>query len=216
MKQTLLQLLGKEIKTERLILKKMTAKDTDLLWKIFKEKGSTWYFPDWSARPTRKDIKNDLRHRYYQYCFYIDVRSEKFSDINEELHRGYYHYYAIIHKKSRKFLGFLYVEAYWDYDPRCRHFYMSYFLHQKYEKNGYMTESVRAVCEKMRYCRTPYRITLTINSKNKKSLRVAQKCGFNWKDTCFVNYYSLIPPRYKKPFYSEYEEVDWDNLTNVA
>lgn len=216
MKLTLLKLLGREIKTERLILKKMTSKDTGLLWKLYKEKGFKWYNGQSEDRPNRKEIKYDLSHCCYTSWIIFCGESYKFYDIDEESSYNYCQYYAIIHKKSGKFLGFLNVDVDKDYDSRSKNFFITYFLHQKYEKNGYMTEAVRAVCDKIRYCRTPYRISFRINPKNKKSLRVAQKCGFNWTDTDFINIYSLIPPRYKKPWYAENEEVDWDNLMNVA
>ena len=208
---TLKKLLGKEIKTERLILKKMTSKDTNLLRKLYKEKGFKWYNPNCKVLPSRKEIKHDLSQNWYYSLIIFPGDCEKFYDFDDETIYNYLHYYAIIHKKSKKFLGMLNVEVDRDYDTRCRNFTIAYFLHQKYERNGYMTEAVRGVCDKIRYCRIPYRISLRINKNNKKSLRVAQKCGFNWKDTDFLNIYSLIPPRYKERLYSKNEEVDWDN-----
>ena len=70
-----------------------------------------------------------------------------------------------------------------------------------------MSEAVSAVCRKMKKYRTPYRVNLCIDNKNKKSLRVAQKCGFDWKDTCFTNIYSLVPPRHEKFLNNTIEKI---------
>ena len=188
MKQTLPQLLGYKIETKRLILERMTPKSANLLWKLYKEKGSNWYFTYWKALPTRKEIKCDLSYRYSPH-------------------------FAIIHKKTNKFLGLLTVWE--DGYPMRKEYYISYFLHQRYEKNGYMSEAVSAVCCKMKKCHTPYMITLSIDKRNKKSLRVAQKCGFDWGSTFFVNHYSFVPARYEKSFYGKIEKIDWSSL-NVA
>ena len=188
MEQTLRQLLGDRIETKRLILKRMTPKDAHLLWKLYKEKGNQWFFPSWKKLPTRKEIMSDLNYR-------------------EEPH------YAIIHKKNKKFLGLVGMYGGREFISAGRVFYIFYFLHQQYEGNGYMTEAVNALCRKLRHCHTPYRITLSIDEKNRKSLRVAQKCGFDWKATDFCHHFTLVPPRYEKPLYKGIEKVDWDSLT---
>lgn len=187
---TLRQLLGSRIETERLILIRMTPKNANLIWNLYKEKGVKWYFPNRETLPTRKDIKYHLSCRCSPH-------------------------FAIIHKNAQEFLGFIEVDVWSEYFSGVKEFCFSYFLHQKYEKNGYMSEAVSAVCRKMKKYRTPYRVNLCIDNKNKKSLRVAQKCGFDWKDTCFTNIYSLVPPRHEKFLNNTIEKIDW-NIMNLC
>ena len=186
--QTLQQLLGKRIETKRLILERMTPKSANHIWKLYKEKGSNWFFPSWKPIPTRKEIK-------------------------EELSFSFLPHYAIIHKKTKKFLGLIIVWV--DSYPKDQEFYLAYYLHKKYERNGYMTETVSAICRKMKKCHYPYLITVSIDPRNKKSLRVAQKCGFDWESTCFAHWHTFVLPRYENYFYRKIKQFDWSSL-NVA
>lgn len=200
MHQTLRHIFGKKIETRRLSLQKMTQKDCPKFWKLLKEKGIQWYMPYRNESLTRKDIRCWLKQA------------------NPELDRYYgryyenHLYYGITCKYNKQFLGIIELNPNRDNYQGGTELYLAYFLHKKCEGNGYMTEAVKAICDKMKHYCFPYRITLFIDLRNKKSLGIAKRCGFDWKDTFWIGHFSLIPPRYKNHLLSEVIRVDWTGL----
>lgn len=143
------------LKTERLILRKLTENDFDAMYKIFSDVDVNKFLP-WFPLKTIEDVKT----------FYIEQYEKKYKQ--EKAYN-----YAICLKEDNRPIGYINVSMNESYD-------FGYGLSKELWNKGIITEAGRVVIEQLREAGIPY-ITATHDINNPRSGKVMQKLGMKYQ-----------------------------------
>ena len=142
----------KKINTSRLVLKALSSRDCDNLHLILGDPETAWWFDS----------------------FVLDDREL----IEYFIHRGNMsrdsRQYGIYEKGSDTVIGVIQVYTRWKENERE----LGYVLSKDYRGKGYMTEAVKAVCDRIFYNPAVEAVALRVLPINLSSLAVARKAGF--------------------------------------
>lgn len=143
------------LETERLILRKFTENDLDVIYKIFSDKEVNTFLP-WFPLKTLNDVK----------AFYETRFAEKYDE-----ERAYN--YAICLKENDYPIGYVNVDMNESYD-------FGYGIRKEFWHRGIVTEACKAVIEQLKNDGIPF-ITATHDVNNPKSGEVMKRLGMKYK-----------------------------------
>ena len=141
--------------TSRLILRRFTPEDAPALFEILRDEEVNTFLP-WFPVKTLEEARQHLQERYLsQYS------------------RPQSYHYAVCLREENQPIGYVNVS-----DNESRDF--GYGLRKEYWHQGIITETAKAVVEKLRRDAVPY-ITATHDVNNPRSGAVMQKLGMKYQ-----------------------------------
>ena len=145
----------RSIETPRLVLRQLTAADSGDLLAFLGDYDTAW----WADLPRFKDLDE----------------VEDFIEWGNLLFNG--EQYGICEKGSDRVVGLLQVSQFGT-PGRVRERELGYILSKDFRGRGYMTEAVRAVCERLFSDGFVEEVSLEVLPFNLPSQGVARRCGF--------------------------------------
>ena len=146
-----------EIKTEDILLRKITSQDLDALCVIYQNPNVFRYIPG-DAKKSRETVRHLVDH------FERDFRKGK------ELFLG-----ICLPESPDQLLG---VAEMFHYDPRVNMVTVGYRLDEQHWGKGYAARAMRALCAYLFDEIGIRRIQAFVMPENPASIRVLEKCGF--------------------------------------
>lgn len=142
------------LETDRLVLRKMTADDVDDLFAIGSDPETSY----WAGMAPMETPDEAHDYIYMGNCFAEEVQ------------------YGITEQGLNRVVGVLdTTKEYMNGKPV---YFIGYFLSKEVEGRGYMTESLRELCDEIFLCTDVNTIMLEIRPDNAASRAVARHCGF--------------------------------------
>jgi RimJ/RimL family protein N-acetyltransferase len=145
------------VETERLVLRRFTMNDADLLWELDNDPVVMRYVPD--LPPSREEVVEDMLPAFLSYY-------ERFDNFG---------FWAAIEKKSGRFLGWFHFRA--GVGAPVSEPELGYRLHRFAWNQGYATEGSRALIDKGFIDAGIERVTASAMAVNVGSCRVLEKVG---------------------------------------
>ncbi|NHJ14071.1 MAG: N-acetyltransferase [Candidatus Thorarchaeota archaeon] len=107
----------------------------------------------------------------------IDLNSAAIfiADLEREWIKGKHFFIGLFSKDANEFVGQIYIG---EVDPEVPEYRIGYFADIRYEGGGYITEAVKKIVTVLFTEAGVHRISIECDDTNKRSIAVAERCGF--------------------------------------
>jgi len=157
----LLHVLPSPIITERLILRRYIEEDARLLLEASARNRE--HFKEYESDNVIFEMKD------------LDSAIRIIRDLAAEWQKGVCFFAGIFSKDTEEFLGQIYIGL---GNPTVPEFEIGYAADIQHEGKGYITESVTKIVEILFNQIGAHRLSIECDDTNRRSIRVAERCGF--------------------------------------